>query len=327
MNKVLVTGANGFIGTALAGRLLRDGVPVRAMCRTPRSGEALKQAGAEIVSGDLHLIDSLREGAKGCDVVFHVGAALGGTGAFQYNASVLGTRNMAQAAYEAGVQRFVHVSSISVYGTNVYGSIDEDREQMPSRDDNYQQAKSLAETALREVATRTGLPYTIVRPGMVYGPGSNFWTRGFYNTFSRYPVPVFGDGKGTAHPIYIDDLLDLMITTATHPAAVGQAFHATPDPAPTWGEFLGYYAAMGGNSKTIQIPIAPLRVIAPMVNLLTRMRGEPLDLVGYFSYLLTPFVYSMRRAADLLDWRAQVSLPDGMERAERWLKSSLPTPT
>jgi nucleoside-diphosphate-sugar epimerase len=324
MNKVLVTGANGFIGSALTRRLLRDGISVRAMCRTLRNGDALGQEGAEVVCGDLLHVHLLREYAKGCDVVFHVGAALGGGAASQFNASVLGTRNMAQAASEAGVQRFVHVSTISVYGTNVYGTIDEDRTQMPSRDDYYQQAKSLAETALREVAAKTGLPITIMRPGMVYGPGSNFWTRMLYQTFSRYPIPIFGDGKGTAHPIYIDDAVDLLMTLATHPAAVGEAFNCAPDPAPTWVEFLEYYAAMGGNTQKMHINVGLLRTVAPIINLLTRMRGEPVDVIGYIDYLTVPFVYSMRRAADKLDWRARVSLPEGMEQAERWLKSNLP---
>ncbi|MBX3083252.1 MAG: NAD(P)-dependent oxidoreductase [Anaerolineae bacterium] len=324
MKKVLVTGANGFIGTALTERLLRDGVEVRAMCRNVHNGDALKQAGAEVVGGDLMHPDVLRQHAEGCEVVFHVGAALGGTAAYQYNVSVLGTRNMAQAASDAGVGRFVHVSTISVYGTNVYGSIDEDRAQLPSRDDYYQQSKSIAEKVLRETASRTGLPITIMRPGMVYGPGSNFWTRMLYQTFSRYPVPIFGDGKGTAHPIFIDDAVDLLITLATHPAAVGEAFNCAPDPAPTWVEFLDFYARMGGNTKKMHISVELLRLFAPMINLLTRMRGEPTDMIGYIDYLTVPFVYSMRRAADKLGWRAQVSLPDGMAQAERWLKSNVP---
>ncbi|MFN8420500.1 MAG: NAD(P)H-binding protein [Anaerolineae bacterium] len=108
MSTAFVTGATGFIGSALTRRLLNDGVKVRILCRDPHKGEALRQLGAEVISGDVQLIDSLRRGAQGCEVIYSVAAALGGTGAAQYNVSVQGTRNLAQVAHELGVSRSVH---------------------------------------------------------------------------------------------------------------------------------------------------------------------------------------------------------------------------
>lgn len=319
--RALITGANGFIGAALTHRLLRDGVAVRAMCRTVHKGDALRRAGAEVVAGDLHLIDTLHRAVDGCEVVYHVGAALGGAAAYQYNVSALGTLNMLRAAQAADVGRVVHVSSIAVYGMNCYGTVTEDYPRQPSPHDYYQQAKSLAEDLLWDFAAQHALPVTCVRPGMVYGPGSGFWSKRLYALMRRIPMPVVGDGQGHAHPIFIDDLVDLLVTASAHPAAVGGAFNGTPDPAPTWTTFLGHYAAMANNTRTVHLAPAWLRSASPLVTALTRWQGEPLDLGGMVNFFTRRLTYSMQRAADVLGWRARVTLPEGMALTERWLRA------
>ncbi|MBX3061776.1 MAG: NAD-dependent epimerase/dehydratase family protein [Anaerolineae bacterium] len=321
MSTAFVTGATGFIGSALTRRLLNDGVKVRILCRDPHKGEALRQLGAEVISGDVQLIDSLRRGAQGCEVIYSVAAALGGTGAAQYNVSVQGTRNLAQVAHELGISRYVHVSSIAAYGSYVTGEVDESQPLKPSRHDFYEQAKALSEQALWKFAEKTALPVTVIRPGMVYGPEANFWTKTFYDVFSRIPIPLIGESKGTAHPIYIDDVVDLMVTQATHPNAVGQAFNCSADPAPTWIEFVGYYARMAGNTQTIKLPEELLITLAPIITALSGVTGEPVNVSGFLHYATHPVVFSMKRAANLLDWRPRVGLEEGMKQAERWLHS------
>src|SRR5262245_26623025 len=88
MRKVLVTGANGFIGSALVRRLLRDGVEVRALCRTQDKGKALAEAGAEIVGGNILDTRCLRRYVPGCDTIFHLAAVGDGTAPYQYNVNV-----------------------------------------------------------------------------------------------------------------------------------------------------------------------------------------------------------------------------------------------
>src|SRR6266498_2614037 len=113
MPKALVTGANGFIGSALTRRLLRDGYSVRALCRSRQRSALLAGTGAEILEADVQDPASLQGSAEGCDLVFHLAAVGNGSAAYQYNINVQGTRNVARAAHEGGVQRFIHVSSIA----------------------------------------------------------------------------------------------------------------------------------------------------------------------------------------------------------------------
>jgi nucleoside-diphosphate-sugar epimerase len=322
MRKALVTGANGFIGSALCRRLLQDGVEVRALCRTPAKGQILADLGAELVAGDVQDFRLMHRCAETCDVVFHVAAAaISRSAVFQYNVNVQGTRNVIHAAHQAGAERFVHVSTIAVYGYHVDGPIDEDHPHRPSRDDFYMQTKSLGEQAVWSYSRRSGLPVTAVRPAFVYGPGSGLWSRGLYVICRRYPVPLIDGGCGYAHPIYIDDLVDLLVTVATHPAAPGHAFHAAPDPAPTWREFIGYYAAMAGNALTLNIPVRPLKPFGAVVRLLKRRSGHPVDVNGALQFMASRATFKMTRAANVLGWRPQISLENGMALTEPWLRS------
>ncbi|MFQ3535647.1 MAG: NAD-dependent epimerase/dehydratase family protein [Aggregatilineales bacterium] len=319
IQSALVTGANGFIGAALTAELLRRGIAVRAMCRTPRKGAVLARLGAEVVAGDVQDRARLTELARGCQLFFHVAAAMNGTAAYTYNVNVLGAQNAVWAANQAGCARFVHVSTIAVYGFTVRGLVYEDAPLQPSRDDYYALSKALGERVVQSEARRLALPFTIVRPAYVYGEGSQFWSRQLYDLARRAPIPLVDGGRGKAHPIYIGDLCDLLICVAEHPKAVGEIFNAAPDPAPTWAEFLGYYARMADRSGSIAVPASLLIGIAPLVTALTRLRGTPFDLAGYLRMLSHQATYSMAKASALLGWQAATTLEEGMARTERWL--------
>ncbi len=318
--RALVTGANGFIGAALSAALLQRGIAVRAMCRTPRKGAALAELGAQVVSGDVQDRERMTELARGCDVFFHVAAVMSGSAAYTYNVNVLGAQNAVAAASAAGCARFIHISTVAVYGFNVQGVVREEQPLQPSRHDFYALSKAYGERAVQREAARTGIALTIIRPAYVYGEGSQLWSRRLYELCRRLPMPLVDGGLGNAHPIYIGDLCDLVICAAQHPNAIGQVFNAAPDPAPTWAEFLGHYARMAGRSDRLTLPAPLLMSAAPLVTALTRLRGTPFDLAGYVRMLTHRATYSMAKAAELLDWRARTTLEEGMRRTALWLQ-------
>lgn len=316
--RALVTGANGFIGAALVARLRQEGIAVRAVVRRPDPAQQL--SGAEIVNADVRDAAAMRRLVSGCDVVFHVAAVGSGNADTQYQVNVRGACNVAEAAAAVGVTRLVHVSTVAIYGLAVRGVITETQPMQPSPRDFYQQSKALGEQAIWQLAARTGLSVTVVRPAFVYGPRAAIWTAALYDACCQLPaVPLL---PGSAHPIFVADVVDLLLTVAHHPKAVGEVFHASADPAIPWAEFLGGYAHIAGNRRQVPLSASVLNRLAAAVrpiDALLRLSSQPTDLSGMLGYVAADLTYSMARARDLLGWEARTSLQDGMADCARWL--------
>jgi dihydroflavonol-4-reductase len=171
----LVTGANGFLGSAVVRALLADGSAVRALVRAGSDRRNLAGLDVEVASGDLVDRDSLRRAAAGCKSVFHVAADYRLWVADpkpMYLSNVDGSVNVLEAAAEAGAERMVYTSSVAVLGIN------EDRtpadEETPVTVDDmvghYKRSKFLAEAAVRKRATELGFPVVTVNPSTPIGP-------------------------------------------------------------------------------------------------------------------------------------------------------------
>lgn len=318
---VLVTGATGFLGGALAQRLAREGARVRALARAPERADWLRGTpGIEIVYGDVTRPDSLIDAMRDCAVVFHVAAAFGSRG-LQQAVNVEGTRNVVLAAADAGVSRLVHVSSIAVYGYALQGDVTEDAPPATITHDPYSETKAEAERGLTALAAERGLTYSIVRPGMIYGPKSDMWTERLFRLARLRPTPFLGDGHGSVHPIYVDDVVDLLVLAAEHPAAANEAFNATPTPSTTWRAFIGEYQRLAGHQRWLALPVAPLRAltsalaaVAPAGSIL---KAGP---VALRLLLRRRVVHRNDKARRLLGWQPKTDLRTGVERCAPWLR-------
>lgn len=319
-NTVLVTGATGFLGSHLVKRLSTEGARVIAVARRPERDRYINDlTHVQIVRGDITDFHRMRELISGIDFVFHVAAALGGNLKYQNQINVGGTEKVARASAEAGVKRMIYVSSIASYGFPVPELVTEDQPIIPSRSP-YNVTKAEGESILRIVSASKGLSYSIVRPAMIYGPRNNTWTKIMFQLARRNPTPFIGDGSGHAHPIFVDDVVDMMVMQATHPQADGATFNCAPDPAPTWREFLGAYSNLAGHQNWSALPAAPFKVVAPFAEVFARLRGEPRDFARMIDFITSKSTYSMSKAKDLLGWQASVSLEDGIQQCVPYLK-------
>ncbi|MBC7810293.1 MAG: NAD(P)-dependent oxidoreductase [Burkholderiales bacterium] len=318
----LVTGATGFLGGALTLRLADEGAHVRALARSPEKGAFLRGCtNLEIVTGDVTDADRMRELANGCDYVFHVAAMLGANAGGLKTMRVVnvqGTSNVANAAVDAGVERIVFVSSIAYYGYRHTQDVTENMPWTPSRDP-YVITKREGECVVREAENERGLSYSIIRPGMIYGPRSGMWTGNVYRLARLRSTIWLGKGDGFAHPIHIDDVVQQMLIQAAHPAAHKQAFNSSPDPAPTWREFLGSYQRLAGNQRWLSIPYAPVNAVASAVGNLVSRSNDPmwLDFIRFTQRRIT---YKMTKARELLGWQPQIDLESGINSCAAWLR-------
>src|SRR5574337_1864296 len=185
---ILVTGGTGFVGSHLIRRLRKEGRSVRALVRNPEKARTLADLGAEVAPGDISDAVSLEKACAGAERVIHlVGIIQEAPGATFRGVHVEGTRNLLQAAKKAGVRHFFYQSAL---GTRA-GAKSE-----------YHRTKWQAE----ELVAASGIPFTILRPSLIYGPGDQFTLR-LADIIKLSPVlPVIGSGASKIQPIYIDDV-------------------------------------------------------------------------------------------------------------------------
>lgn len=173
---ILVTGGTGFIGGHLVAELIGRGEQVRVLARKTSDASSLEGSKVEIVFGDLLSPDSLARAISGCHTLYHTAAffarwAPGKTKRAMYDINVEGTRNILEAALNAGVGKVVYTSSRATIGPSEPGHLAD--EQTPWRlalPDDYMKSKLLAENEALEICAQ-GLPIVVVNPSFVIGPG------------------------------------------------------------------------------------------------------------------------------------------------------------
>jgi nucleoside-diphosphate-sugar epimerase len=221
--KILVTGASGFVGTALGVHLTQRGNEVGRVVRTPHGTPQ------EIVIHHLDSVTDWRTALLGCDAIVHLAArvhvmhdsATDPVAVFR-EVNTLGTLNLATQAAAAGVKRLVYLSSIKVNGE---GSAIPYREtDSPSPDDAYAISKWEAEQGLLAIAARTGLEVVILRPPLVYGSGVRANFRSLMNAVDRgWPLPL-GMIRNRRSLVFLGNLIDAIRVCIDHPAAANKTY-------------------------------------------------------------------------------------------------------
>lgn len=315
--RVLVTGATGFVGGSLARRLIAEGARVTATGRNRDRLKELEKAGAR--ARRAHLLDfaTLRQMMADQDVVFHVAAWLGprhGSRDDAWALNVYASEKIARIAATMGVGRFVVVSSIAAYGPPDRPIMDETHPVDTAQRAVYGRTKALGEERVANVADEYALPVVIVRPGIVYGPGSLGWSLRMVQ-FVRRGVPViFGDGKGHAHPVFIENLVDGLLLTAMKDEAAGMAFNFV-DQAVSWRRWFEDYGEMCGR-KPRRLPMWPARLALLVAEQLPMGLSVDRNLMAFYD---NRSVYPIGRARRLLNYRPRVDLRQGMASTETWL--------
>ncbi|MGH2453048.1 MAG: NAD-dependent epimerase/dehydratase family protein [bacterium] len=316
----LITGASGFIGSHVAERLVREGVQVRGLVRSEAKGAALGALGVAPALGDLTDAASLAKAVHDCRLVIHCAAWMGRPWSLRAAeaVNVHGTRALLDAAQRAGVARFIHLSSITVYGPTTAPVIDEETPLWPLG--LYRSTKIGAEREVED-ALRRGLATVVLRPGQVFGERDGGVTRIALRRLSGGRPLLVDGGDGFCHPIYVENLVDGILTAATAPEAPGRIFNLADADLP-WREFFGFYAAMVGRplrsypSWVVRLGTGVMESVAAITR--RPARAIPAEL----GYLLRQSRYDTVRARSILGWVPRVSLVEAMARTEAWLRAA-----
>lgn len=226
--KVLVTGANGFVGRTVVDRLLRNGAAVNAAVRKMNSN--LTPGAQPFDSMHLDQVTDWSPALRGVQVVIHCAARVHVTTELSKSplaefrrVNVVGMRKLVQQSAAAGVRRFIFLSSIGVNGAETF-SRPFHADDRHSPHSPYAIAKLEAEEELRAVAACTSMEVVIIRPPMVYGPGARGNFAILVDALRRgIPLPL-GSINNRRSLVALDNLADLLVLCAEHPAAAGQVF-------------------------------------------------------------------------------------------------------
>jgi len=313
---ILVTGASGFVGGALCASLVNHS-PLRISVRDKSKTELF--ANVDIFEASISPDQDWSPSLSGVSAVIHCAARVhvmseeAADPLFEFRrVNVDGTLNLARQASEAGVRRFVFISSIKVNGECTDLGHPFTADQIPAPSDPYGVSKYEAEMGLRALSEETGMEVVIIRSPLVYGPGVKANFLSMMNWLWRgIPLPLGGVTKNRRSFVFIDNFVSMIIACINHTAAANQTFLVSDDEDLSTSGLLECMAlALGLPSKLIAVPTA-------LITLGAKLIGRP----DISQRLCGSLQVDIRKTKDLLGWSPPVSVDEGLRKtASHFLK-------
>jgi len=274
MKKVLITGATGFIGSNLAAKLVEQKTGVRCLVRNSSSLRRIEGLPVDLVYGDLGVSDSLEPAVQGVDAVIHLaGKTKARSDEEFYTVNSAGTLNLLKAVARCNpsIKQFIYMSSIAAAGPGI------DRKPVTASDlsvpiSSYGASKLAGEEAVQAFVPQ--IPVTILRPGIVFGPGDADGLS-LFKIIAAGIRPSLGFGNRYYSFIYVDDLVQAVINALGNTKAVDKTIFLASYPEVSWNEFMSRAAgSLGKRTIPVFIPVAAAYAIAVASELLSNIRGS-----------------------------------------------------
>lgn len=332
--KALVTGASGFIGSHLVDRLLERGDEVRALVRARSDVSYLEGRGVELHTGDVADASSLSGAVSGVDVVYHAAALATDWAPWRAfrKATVDGTRNVLEAAAQAGVARFLHFSSDAVYSHRYLGRRMTEETPMETRFawwDYYRRAKTAAEHLVWQYHYLGRIPVSVVRPGMVLGERDHATLPGLRDYLSRKGALYLGSGHNRLPCVYAGDVAAGCILAATSDDAIGEAYNLVSDEVVTQRELFAAVAEEAGLEaprRSLPVLLAYAAVLAmEAAAVLSGWRLRPPLSRFAITLIAADYHEDASKAQRHLGWTAGVTMREAVKRGFASRRQAAPT--
>jgi nucleoside-diphosphate-sugar epimerase len=314
LKRVLVTGAGGFVGSALCGMLAQSGYLVRATGRRGRQSPAA--AAEQVVIGDLGADLRWQEALAGVDLVVHLAARthiLGDSPAnldLYREANALGTLNLARQSAAAGVRQFVFLSSVKVNGeataSRAFTSYDE-----PQPQDAYGVSKWEGEKFLMMVGRQTGMGVAIIRSPLVYGPGVKANFLRLMRWIDKEIILPLGAVHNRRSLVSVWNLCDLILRLLARPTAPAEVWMVSDGQDVSTPELIRHLAsAMNRRARLVPVPVKVLEYL-----------GWAFGYRAHVARLCGSLAVDITNTRTGLDWFPPVSVTEGLQRTAHWYLS------
>jgi nucleoside-diphosphate-sugar epimerase len=323
--KVLVTGGTGFTGSHLVRRHVQRGDEVVCLDNQPGLfADELHGLGAKVVIGSVTDLESVRRAAEGAEIVHHLAAAfrqLNVPKSVYREVNVEGTRNVLEAARAGGTRRVVYCSTQGVHGHVATPPGNEDSPIAP--EDYYQQTKHEGELVCAEFSA-LGMDIVIIRPTAIYGPGDPGRFLLLYRMAKNGRFLMFGDGRTTYHPVYIDNLVDLFELAAERPEARGRTYIGGDADYYTLNDLVSAVGrSMGIDVKVVHLPFRPLWLAAVACETACApLRISPPIFRRRVDWFRQVRAFRIDRARDELGYEPRVGIEEGLRRTYDWYRAN-----
>ncbi|MBI1729703.1 NAD-dependent epimerase/dehydratase family protein [Candidatus Acetothermia bacterium] len=322
MTRAFVTGGTGLVGSHLVERLIERGDSVCALCRPSSDFSYIERLGADVIVGDLSDEALLRRAVQNMQIIYHCAARppLGGTLYEFTRDNVDGTENLLKAALHQEIERFVHVSTVDVYG---YSHHDGTNEEAPLKPDGpYSRSKIEAERIVLFFYERHQLPVTILRPCLICGPFDRHLFPAVIKILSLKRSPLVNGGRRLHDLVYARDVAEAMVLAATKPAAIGQCYNISGGVRKSAREILQAISDMAGKgSQFLHIPYLPAYGAARLIDFASKVipypvpsfcRWETIKAMGHDRH------FDISKAVRELGYQPRVTLEEGIQYSWDW---------
>jgi len=320
---ILVTGATGFLGSALTLELIQRGQDVRVLVRDEKKARQQFGNAVSVVCGEITDVLQVQVAVDGVSVVYHLVGRLYHPSvptALYRETHVEGTRILLDACKrQSQLQRIVHCSTTGVHGVTGIMPAAEDAPFAPTNP--YEATKLEGELLALDAYKEHGLPVSVIRPGLVYGPG-DLHLLGFFASINKGRPCLIDGGRAMIHPVYIDDMIEAFLASAERQEAIGHSYNIAGEYPVSFKTLSTAIArSLGKRLPKGDIPLWLANLASDAFSIIPGMQGERTPLTrSRVKFLTNSRVYAIERAQTELGYKPKVGLDEGMKRTAAWYR-------
>lgn len=319
---LLITGVGQFVGLRMAEIAIARGLKVRGLEKSPQKAELAKALGVDVTIGSVTDAAICKAVSQNVDVIFHTEELTKEGGAIKpfRELNVHGTELLLNAAKTNSVGAFVYLSSVLVYGFEYGDRITEDTPLTP-HENPYCQTKQEAEQLVIQANQPPDLGTIVIRAGDIYGAGCIPWVVRPLQMMKQKQFAYADDGKGVMNHVYIDNLID-GIFLALQQQAYGEVFNITDGQDTSWKEYFNLLAQTGNCVPPFSLPKDEIKLFLKLRSQGQKLFRKEVDILPEsVDFMSRPYAYSIEKAQTKLDYQPEISLEEGMQRIQNWLKT------